>query len=262
MFGEQRERLDIEGGNGCRIANFLLQEGTCSSSTLRERSVDGKVHISRLLTAIEKLHESHDDAAPGPGKPSSGEAASMIRTWLLTYGIPGAEFLSETEIRNHLISDNEVQFLRWILVKESCSLPAGRSLLAGAGVRCTNHDLRRVTDEMAELRLLEMTDRSMGLPIGIHYCGRVLLEDSSYDGLIDPPAGTPAKKAAPGCDSHVSLLIDRRWNAERKKCQILVRNSWGRRCNGYGADWNCESGNIWVDADALARNTTSAFLLH
>ena len=52
---------------------------------------------------------------------------------------------------------------------------------------------------------------------------------------------------------HVSTLVGRRWRAEKGRCEVLIRNSWGASCAGYKAESiksdpkACESGSIWVD---------------
>lgn len=63
----------------------------------------------------------------------------------------------------------------------------------------------------------------------------------------------------PGGDSsHVATLIGRRRNpTDPTKCQFLLRNSWGTDCAKYAAGgWtDCHNGDVWIDAEALARNT-------
>jgi hypothetical protein len=54
---------------------------------------------------------------------------------------------------------------------------------------------------------------------------------------------------------HTSLIIGRRWNAKKNQCEVLIRNSWGPRCNGYKAASlkdSCEAGNVWVSDKTMA----------
>lgn len=69
------------------------------------------------------------------------------------------------------------------------------------------------------------------------------------------------------CGNHAVLAIGRRQvtrnegGIEVKKCQILIRNSWGKSCGGgyhptYQADQaECARGGAWVDEDVLLRAT-------
>ena len=52
--------------------------------------------------------------------------------------------------------------------------------------------------------------------------------------------------------NHASLIVGRRWKKSedgKEQCQYLIRNSWGRGCEGYIYD--CEEGNIWVPKEEL-----------
>jgi hypothetical protein len=63
---------------------------------------------------------------------------------------------------------------------------------------------------------------------------------------------------APQTDQHLSVLVGRRWNAGRTRCEYLIRNSFGPDCLGYADHYrtpeNCQSGHIWVPRSVLERN--------
>ncbi len=55
---------------------------------------------------------------------------------------------------------------------------------------------------------------------------------------------------------HTSIVIGRRWNDETNKCEVLIRNSWGKRCDLYKAESlkkKCIDGNIWVSDEKLKK---------
>lgn len=57
---------------------------------------------------------------------------------------------------------------------------------------------------------------------------------------------------------HASSIVGRRWNQEKRTCELPIRNSWGNRCSGYKAasfqePGACEKGNIWVNEDVLRK---------
>jgi hypothetical protein len=88
-------------------------------------------------------------------------------------------------------------------------------------------------------------------PVGIVYCGNVLLQGKKFVGTKKNLFGK--QTSTEECNDHVSLVIGRR--EIKGECQYLVRNSWGTDPSGYSTDWDVEHGNIWVDADALIKNT-------
>lgn len=44
---------------------------------------------------------------------------------------------------------------------------------------------------------------------------------------------------------HTALIVGRRWSDETNSCELLIRNSFGTKCN-YSPSFDCDSGNIWV----------------
>ena len=127
-------------------------------------------------------------------------------------------------------------------------------------------------------------------PIEVSYCGAVLREGRAYGGVTRTGSShqcTPTTTTANGTSNHASLIIGRRTNPETGSCQFLIRNSWGTACKisqmplapgndvpkdsrpslpkatpipdpstdlRYAPEWDCDAGNIWVDADSLARS--------
>ena len=82
-------------------------------------------------------------------------------------------------------------------------------------------------------------------PLEIDFCAKLLERG---------PGGRKYKFTGFGrdiCGSHAALIIGRR-KTFFGRCQYLIRNSWGTRCDLYSFDWDCEKGNIWVDEETLA----------
>ena len=93
-------------------------------------------------------------------------------------------------------------------------------------------------------------------PIMISYCGNVLEKGRKYRGLGNTILD-PIKTFS--CGYHASAIIGIR--EKDKITQFLLRNSWGESCFGYSRDWECDKGNLWLDAEVLARNMTDYHLL-
>jgi|GEM_PF-2331249 len=87
-------------------------------------------------------------------------------------------------------------------------------------------------------------------PVGVEFCSQILKEnrESSYF-------------FGEGCQKHAAVVIGRRDCTEKTTVkpvkQFLLRNSWGRDCSPYDKIWDCDSGSIWIDEDALANNITA-----
>jgi hypothetical protein len=82
-------------------------------------------------------------------------------------------------------------------------------------------------------------------PVEVHYCANFMRE--AWKGEK--------------CVSHFSVITGRRKTATGK-CEVLIRNSWGKSCKGYPKPENCENGQYWVDEQTLneANPTFSALL--
>lgn len=71
------------------------------------------------------------------------------------------------------------------------------------------------------------------IPVGISYNA-----DFLTNGETDPEAPS----------NHVSSIVGTRWNSKLKRCEFLLRNSWGPDCDDVfiGHSENCDKGNIWI----------------
>ena len=67
--------------------------------------------------------------------------------------------------------------------------------------------------------------------------------------ILYPPA--PSKIT----ESHTSSIVGRRWNEKSKRCELLLRNTYGTSCSQYNQDYDCEEGHLWIDMDILAKKT-------
>lgn len=97
-------------------------------------------------------------------------------------------------------------------------------------------------------------------PLGFTYCMN-LLSDRDFRFF-----SADGRMAAPCTDGkHASVLIGRRTRVVNgaPRCEYLLRNSFGPRCseNDLDSRWmpDCESGQIWVDAESIARNVIELF---
>lgn len=88
-------------------------------------------------------------------------------------------------------------------------------------------------------------------PVGVSFCGTLLQRWSGYVG-VDRANG----RLYQDCGAHAGLIIGRRKNKKTGACQLLLRNSWGKKCADWAAkDLECDHGaNVWFDQKDLAYN--------
>lgn len=57
---------------------------------------------------------------------------------------------------------------------------------------------------------------------------------------------------------HAVMAVGRRYNPQSKKCEFLIRNSWGESCTPYKGKYaktsNCDKGHLWVPREELHQN--------
>jgi hypothetical protein len=86
--------------------------------------------------------------------------------------------------------------------------------------------------------------------VGISYCSALLESGPEWKKNLSQ---TEDFFRAPDCRFHASIVVGKR--QKNGSCQFLIRNSWGTDCGAYAKNWECEKGQIWIDADALLENT-------
>ncbi len=93
-------------------------------------------------------------------------------------------------------------------------------------------------------------------PLALTYCGNLLEEGKDYQGLVSRGITFfwMYIQAKANCGPHAGVLIGRR--KVGSKSQFLIHNSWGRFPN-ISSDWENDLGKIWVDGEALSKNTFS-----
>lgn len=107
-------------------------------------------------------------------------------------------------------------------------------------------------------------DKDKPLPVGVDYCWTFLLDGP--DTPTERKNGCRRKDEKSEQVDHKSVLIGRRINSKTKKCEYLLRNSWGNDCNSYfgGTDdfyGSCDqeletngTADVWIDAELLGDN--------
>lgn len=95
----------------------------------------------------------------------------------------------------------------------------------------------------------QLNGGKLATPVALGMCSTVLTAYTSSKGSVMPDSEE--------CGPHAVLVIGQRLDRKTNRCEFLVRNSWGSKVGDYSKPWKEEvgKGNVWIDAEVLARNT-------
>ena len=157
---------------------------------------------------------------------------------------------------------------------QKISMPANATLVELRSMQYKNQ-----LDAMNAFRNFINTklDEDMALPVGVAFC-RSVLTDHEIEGVS--MVGVLDSSTCPG-EIHFAIVagrrllhyIDKETKKEETICQYLIRDSYGKSCSAYsdievgGVSTTglppkvCENGHVWIDENALLRNTAEALQL-
>lgn len=225
---------DNYGGYHCDIVNFMRSTGGCTMNASVE-SLGGKspqVTLAYLGRFFER--KSNNNRA----------RAEQLHCALPRLGMP-AGFLPSVQKITDLLAGDRDDFIRGVLTSR-CEGP--NRVLIPKAPRCVTASARFLSTSHNVAIINNLLDRPNPQPVSIGYCSEILTKGRAYRGPRFPGIGN-------SCRYHDSLVIGRRKNPRTGKCEFKVRNSWGSSCRAYSPDWQCQYGNIWIDADTIGQNT-------
>ncbi len=251
------------------MMDFSKNLDTCSYNVVRDdfNSKKSADFIYELISNFSKAKANTSE---------KGKSAQAILNCVLASGTK--KTFDIAKIESYLDENHWVQFTNRIMEdlcqghkKSLAFLPATQTLRAGnSGNQFTAMNAFRS-------RINERLSKSNSQPIGISYC-RSVLKDKDSEGVS--MKGELSKDTCKGA-VHTSVIVGRRLlkykyaGKTETICQFLVRDSYGSSCNGYdefdpealpsksGGEMPkiCEKGQVWVDENALLRNTNEVFHL-
>jgi len=268
--GISRPDGTVSGGDVCRAVTSARNTGSCDRRAVLEHLIEGRIDrtVDILRGYYDEYHAWRDsrsatlagiEAMTRGGASPGQEIACQLYTEILDRRIDSELRPSLDAILQLLDEENPLDYLQGMMT-QACQAP--HVIRLSRLPSCTN--LPTLSASMANGAVARSL-QSQRQPVAISYCSSVLsggrgTETGAY-GLLPAIARVPL----PSCYPHVSLVIGQRRNPTTRRCQFLVRNSWGDSCLGtgpasgrssaqYSSDWQCEGGNIWVDADVLSQN--------
>ncbi len=101
--------------------------------------------------------------------------------------------------------------------------------------------------------------------IGISICASALSKEPKDSYLTNFTSSETAKKIRTShglspnflvCKdktNHAVTLVGQRWNSKKSRCELLIRNSFGDRCDKYYEDYDCKYGSVWLPRTVIER---------
>ncbi|MBL6990154.1 MAG: hypothetical protein ISR65_10270 [Bacteriovoracaceae bacterium] len=254
---------DVDNGYTCSAIKKLLKYGSCDRDQIEKfigniyklRRFSSQRRTKEYLAIIDSVYNGSDRALVIEQVENKiikdkliPPTKEQILRDLLWAKLPGTRKIRIRPLVFEALCTGHKQSLRDldVICTNGANYP-GNSLSC-VGYECVRRQQWEEDNEFKTdiERIHELLDSSQAVkPIGIEYCSAIL-KNKNYT------SGKWIRRRKKDCGYHASLVIGRRKHTNGK-CQLLVRNSWGERCN-HGYDWECDKGNIWVDDDALGRN--------
>lgn len=240
-YADDDEAYTFTGGDACSALDAVRKKGLCHlpKGVTSERAKSAMNVMSLYRGYLERLKEMSD--VEGKTKTvmarNNGVTIAMLEKELgctFTRKPPFEDFLSELMPK--------IDPLR-TLARELASECGGHLLAARQMPGCTD---KIAHGKSGERMINELLARKNAQPVGVDFCAKVLYRERPFRG-----EWTGLMKGE--CGKHTVLVIGRK--RVGNTCRYLVRNSWGTGCGKYWmAGWDCEAGDIWIDAEDLTQN--------
>lgn len=226
-----------EGGNFELAFDTLLKKGYCLETEVsseenagtRSYAIDEK--IAKFESAFDRLKGSQLQKKIQTRKINACEVTPQIPGPNIFGNLPCEAFQRALSLNSSKAALNSLR-------KSAC--PRRRPLRV-PGTPYVRSVGRRLTGK----NLVQVIQNSLsrGKPVGITMDVNPLIKasDRKANGL------------------HSMTAIGRRYNETTKKCDYLMRNSWGRSCRHFKSSLvnNCTSdGNVWISEEDLSANIT------
>lgn len=239
--------FDFEIGTPCAAVKYLSKVGSCPETLIED---PGTGFVEQLASTFREYQQARNEVATYEQKVDLLSKSVECIQCNCKSNLPNLTkaLLPATSLKTILDQKNMGIFLNR-MTDAACR---ERRIKPRADFKCQSRNFKS-SEQLKEILLSRLTNLK-SQPIGIAFCSKVLY-DSDFKSKIlfnyyDP---------SPSCMSHSALVIGTRKNQSTGKCEVLVRNSLGKTCDDYDPKWECNSGNIWVDLDALTRNTMQAY---
>lgn len=233
-----------EGGVVGRAIHAVAEEGFLCPESLEIDALKAgpKMRIKQKLDSFVHFKRLYDQGKTDPTK------RKIFVAQLQTYRSTNSTLfrLKENEIASLLQSTTEdefpIEFARLLCRDHRIEVrPPIPHMIANNKESFMNF--------MTKLSPYVHTELEEHKPVAISYAAQFLFQTSvpdwrfSLHRLMTTRNDTVAR--------HASMIVGRRWNDTRKRCEFILRNSWGTNCKAYANAYfqkpeHCEAGNLFV----------------
>jgi hypothetical protein len=99
-------------------------------------------------------------------------------------------------------------------------------------------------------------------PLALSICKPFLEKGRNYSGVVrnfnesrNSPCSSPQ-------DSIAVTVYGSRRAPRTGHCELKIKSPSGQACEEYAKDWPCKNGNLWIDIEALGRNSHKVVYLN
>lgn len=215
--------LTPDWGTPCEAARYLRKHGLCSQSSIAGafKTADG---LDRKIASLAQYHSFYHETKSSPG--ALEIMSKSVRSYLTEeLGLADRFVPSSNEIAALLRQPSPMGFVKNIV-----------------GYQCNKSGRSPATaDTCSEAKATANT--------GLQLIHKALDKRKAIAATFCVESLTEERPAT--CSNHSAVIIGRRPNGPR--CEILIRNSWGKSCGRYAPHLECEDGNVWIDSESLAK---------
>ncbi len=269
QYAAKAGKDQINGNPVFDMIDYARNLDSCSYSVVRD-----EFNSKKSADFIYELVKNFQNAKTNPS--SKDASADSIMKCVLGSGTN--KTFSIEQIKNYMDEKHWVNFTSKIM-DDLCKGHKKPLAFLPTAVKLKSNEIGDHFKSMNTFRSLinGRLDKKNAQPVGISYC-RTVLKDKDAEGVS--LRGALNKDTCKG-EVHASVIMGRRLlkykdgDKTQTICQYLVRDSYGSSCNGYAEHEAeaipstpggekpkiCERGQVWVDENALLRNTAEVFHL-
>lgn len=254
--------LPFEGGYACNSLNYLRQNPGCSRGNFDKAFGEG---TNASLLELERHYEAYQDLSKDPNisrDPRISATTFFAKDTACQLNQQGFQLPIDSNmgVLKKVLGGTMLDYFQY-LAQEACPPQSAIRIKVPACQENSTSDRQTFLNALHQ-HFDQALDQA--IPIEVAYCSDLYEKGTGYSGIIPNQGKKPLVKTnlCQGHDpndpeddgGHSSVLMGRRFNARTHKCQLLIKNSWGRDIEDLSRDWENESGKIWVDEDTLTRN--------
>lgn len=252
---------DTSGGRVCPVVEALQLYGTCDiKKTLDSdrRSLQAQeFYVRNLRLTYDVYHDRLSFLTPEIGQWNARAGATYACGVLDGVGIPRDLLPSVPEIQKYILESDHARDFMAKMAAAQCGQrqPISDQMKCQMKVEVISH-----AGKYRNFLHHQLENAAPVQPIAIAFCAQVLHSGPGHGEVEWNKAWKVFSNGK--CGAHNALVVGRRWNRVKNRCEFLVRDSGGTNCGSHHKEWECDAkGSLWVDDEALSKSIMSTEFL-